>query len=101
MKSGGPLRRRKGMPRRRLKAKAVTARDRTIEGACEARTTECTGTGVHDHHILRRSQGGGDGLDNLLWVCHPCHGYIHGNPTVSYSAGWLLRSGVTVGGSDV
>ena len=27
----------------------------------------------HIHHILKRKEGGGDFLDNLITVCHQCH----------------------------
>lgn len=28
---------------------------------------------LHIHHILKRTEGGGDTLDNLLTVCQSCH----------------------------
>jgi len=61
-------------------------------GACEAKTPACTGRGAHAHHIVMRSQGGDDGTGNLLWVCPPCHSYIHEHPAESYDAGWLRHT---------
>lgn len=67
---------------------------------CEARAPGCwtdvlgAGLEFHCHHKLRRAQGGGDELDNLLVVCPACHAYIHANPEASYEAGWLIRSSV-------
>lgn len=34
--------------------------------------------GVHVHHVTFRSQGGGDEPENVLWLCHVCHGEQHG-----------------------
>jgi hypothetical protein len=46
---------------------------------------------THRHHRLRRSQGGTNDLDNLLYVCSNCHELIHHYPDLSYEQGWLLR----------
>ena len=43
------------------------------------------------HHKRRRSQGGGNSLDNLLAVCLGCHQAIHAHPSASYEAGYLTR----------
>ncbi|EMA31432.1 HNH endonuclease [Halobiforma nitratireducens] len=42
----------------------------------------CTRCGADDrtlqaHHVVPRSQGGPDDLENLLTLCRPCHGVIH------------------------
>lgn len=42
----------------------------------------CTRCGAGDrtlqaHHIVPRSAGGPDDLENLLTICRPCHGVIH------------------------
>jgi 5-methylcytosine-specific restriction endonuclease McrA len=34
--------------------------------------------GLAKHHIVLRSRGGKDNLDNLLWVCGSCHSEFHG-----------------------
>ena len=31
-------------------------------------------------HILPRGKGGSDDLDNLRWVCKPCHRFRHVHP---------------------
>lgn len=99
MRRGGPLRRRAAMRSAKPRGKgAAWSRSREAcetraGGRCEARcTSECAGRGSQAHHRLMRSQGGADDVSNLLWVCLPCHGYIHAHPAESYNAGWLLRS---------
>jgi hypothetical protein len=65
----------------------VRARSR---GACEAVTPVCIGMAIHMHHTAGR----GKNLNNsslMLDVCHPCHAYIHGNPTESYERGWMVK----------
>ena len=39
------------------------------EGRCEA----CGERGWEAHHVKKRSQGGNDRLENLVWLCHRCH----------------------------
>ncbi len=34
--------------------------------------------GVHVHHHVFRSQGGGDVDSNLRWLCGACHDEAHG-----------------------
>lgn len=64
-------------------------------GRCEVAWDglRCTRAGDHAHHRLRRSQGGTDDVDNLLWVCAPCHAQIHSWPLASYARGYLLHRG--------
>lgn len=60
------------------------------EGLCECRlSTMCDRYGNQAHHILPRSKGGGDHVDNLAWVCQPCHTWIHNHPTASRVKGLL------------
>ena len=33
---------------------------------------------LHVHHMKRRSQLGGDEMDNLITLCANCHGKCHG-----------------------
>jgi 5-methylcytosine-specific restriction endonuclease McrA len=33
--------------------------------------------GLHPHHIIYKSHGGPDTMDNLVTVCHECHRRIH------------------------
>ena len=105
MKRSGPLVRRKPLPRGTVKAprwkgrkSATWHRSRVwvegrASGLCEARTPDCTGRGAHAHHMRMRSQGGSDGTENLLWVCPPCHAWIHAHPAESYRLGLLVRGG--------
>ena len=48
------------------------------------RTPECWGT-LHPHHILPRSRGGADVLDNLVTLCAAHHQFVHEHPTLSKS----------------
>jgi 5-methylcytosine-specific restriction endonuclease McrA len=34
--------------------------------------------GIHVHHRIHRSQGGGDVPENLVWLCGACHDSAHG-----------------------
>ena len=34
--------------------------------------------GLQKHHIVKRSQGGGDHEDNLIWLCWDCHHGTYG-----------------------
>ena len=43
------------------------------------------------HHRKRRSQGGTNGLGNLLGLCNFCHEECHQNPRAAYEQGLLLR----------
>ena len=37
----------------------------------------CGKAGVTYHHIIELSDGGGTGLDNLVFLCQRCHNEIH------------------------
>lgn len=96
------LRRTRGLRQRSPKrAAADRALDRVrfevvarSEGACEANVEAvCTGRGEHAHHVRRRSQGGPDVADNLLWLCAACHRWTHDNPAAAAAMGLLKRSG--------
>lgn len=67
-------------------------------GRCEAGVAKlCTGVGAHAHHIRRRSQSGANDPENLLWVCHFCHDWLHYNPEQARELGFLVRGS---GGND-
>ena len=96
MRSGGYL------PRVGKRGKRNAAELRAVKadlllrsrGRCESPglSEHCTGYGTAAHHIVRRSQGGANTLDNLAWLCDPCHSYVHANPAHAFTLG-LLRSG--------
>lgn len=48
---------------------------------------------IDPHHVLRRSQGGPDTVENLIAVCRSHHDWIHQHPAKSYALGFLRRSG--------
>lgn len=51
---------------------AILVRDNYQCRNCNTRNTE-----LHVHHIVPKSQGGGDQLDNLITLCKPCHTNLH------------------------
>jgi len=64
-------------------------------GLCEARVSEdCMNGGVHAHHRRRRSQGGLDTAENLLWVCTPCHLWVHEHVAEAVERGFLIATEV-------
>ena len=98
MKRGGPLRRRTPLRPMGRKGARDQADRRNIRralmarsgGRCEARWSEfCTGVGVHAHHLRRRSAGGTNDLDNLIWVCAFDHQRIHDCPAEALVRGFL------------
>jgi hypothetical protein len=62
-------------------------------GYCEAKCCpECTGVGGDAHEKLPRAQGGNPHApSNCLWICRPCHRWIHAHPAESYRLGLLAR----------
>lgn len=62
-------------------------------GRCEAGTVICRGEALVFHHIKRRGQGGRGVASNGLFVCVPCHTWIHDHVDYSLKHGWLVRSG--------
>lgn len=63
---------------------------RRSHNRCEARV-ECNGAeAVLFHH--RKRAGRVDTIENLLHLCNDCHGFVHANPSKSYSLGLLVRS---------
>jgi hypothetical protein len=80
------------------------ARTRVMErdgGRCT--TPGCSRASAQNHHVVRRSQGGGDDPGNLTAVCAPHHlRGIHGelirvSGTAPHGLVWELRSGVRLG----
>jgi len=56
-------------------------RDSTIEAVYRRDGVACRicreKTGLDLHHLVAKSQGGGDRFWNLIPVCRSCHGYVH------------------------
>ncbi len=59
-------------------------------GRCEVNWSPlCTGVGTQAHHVQRRSQGGTNEPDNLLWSCFIDHARIHDQPEQARARGFL------------
>ena len=60
-------------------------------GLCEAAVEgRCPHQGSEAHHKRRRSQGGADTADNLVWLCELHHRWVHANPTAAIDVGLLV-----------
>lgn len=44
---------------------------------CKAKSEECLGVAVDLHHIVFKSQGGKDNVENLIPICRNCHNLAH------------------------
>jgi len=79
--------------KRRDAARYAQARAEVYErsqGRCEAAVEGvCAGRGDQAHHKRRRSQGGQDDPANLVWICSPCHTWVHGHPVAAVALGLL------------
>jgi len=80
-------------PRRPMRPEfrqAVIKRDTSCRAEALWRDVPCSGA-AHIHHVLMRSQGGKDTLEDCILVCSAHHEAIHANPERSYSLGLLRR----------
>lgn len=76
---------------REFAAAKKVVRERS-HGRCEVdAVVDCTGRAEHTHHKVSRNHPATNRPENLLDVCHLCHGWIHRNPEASYKVGWLLH----------
>lgn len=76
MRRGAPLTRQARLKRhvRKTPIEARVALTLRSKGHCE----RCNGRGVLDpHHLLPRSRGGTDALENLALLCRRCHRAVH------------------------
>ena len=97
MKRGGYLKRR--TPLRRIGRRGAARRERLHVARqlvfardgyrCQVRAWHCTGRAEHAHHVLPRSRGGDEALENLLTVCAACHGWVHDHPAEATGRGFL------------
>ena len=88
----------KPTPRPKVR-KPLKSRPHVINPSLKERVLErddytCRWCGVHGgrldaHHVLRRSQGGKDTLDNLVSVHRICHSFIHDHPAEAKRKGML------------
>ncbi len=67
--------------------KMVLARDC---GICR-RCGEPAGESAHVDHIVPRSQGGQDTMENLETLCHPCHSRKTATQTAGSAIKWCAR----------
>jgi 5-methylcytosine-specific restriction endonuclease McrA len=90
----------RGEPIKRARAKAVPtslykqvlARDLGCVARDTVRQIRCYGR-IDPHHVLPRSRGGKDTLDDLISLCRAHHEWVHDHPAESYELGLLRRSG--------
>ena len=62
-------------------------------GMCEAWLPGvCTTRVEHLHHRKLRSRGGNHTVENLIGICHACHGYIHANVAESTDLGLIVST---------
>jgi hypothetical protein len=85
LKRGGAIKR-KARPVPKSVYQQVLARDLGCKGS--NLPGKCAGR-IDPHHILMRSQGGLDTLDNLVSLCRTHHSWVHQNPEESYRLGFL------------
>ena len=48
------------------------------DGCCEHCHRHPDWRGLMKHHIIKRSHGGGDDQENIVWLCGRCHSKEHG-----------------------
>jgi hypothetical protein len=62
------------------------------QGICEFSTffePRCVKRATVRHHVVMRSQGGGNDASNLLHLCSAHHEYVHAHPAESLERGHL------------
>jgi len=84
--TGNPQRQRRGMKLREyLKAKRDMARDPLHCRRCG------TPHNIEAHHIAGRDWDKLAKPDDLIPLCHDCHGWVHAHPAESYELGLMRR----------
>lgn len=51
----------------------------------------CNGSAVDIHHIVFKSRGGGNDIENLIALCRTCHNKAHQSQKGAYSQKNLLE----------
>jgi 5-methylcytosine-specific restriction endonuclease McrA len=75
----GPHKRSRMKPKKPKNPMPEALRDAVI-ASDGGRCRRCrTSDGLHVHHIVYRSQGGGHVAENLITLCYTCHDVVHSN----------------------
>ena len=48
------------------------------DGLCQECHLKPDWRGLARHHIIKRSQGGNENPENIIWLCGKCHAKNHG-----------------------
>lgn len=57
----------------RIQQATLARNQRDNDGHCQAQFEQCEVVAVQVHHIIERTDGGGDDPRNLMAVCDACH----------------------------
>lgn len=76
----------------RIRIPRRIVRDRA-NGLCERCGSELLRQDHTHHHRVLRRHGGHDSVENLLYLCIPCHRWIHRNERFALSRGWVVVPG--------
>jgi hypothetical protein len=95
LKSGGFVARStpvsKRGPGNEIPSKSRAVVKRRSKGRCELRVAaDCGRAAEHMHHRLSRRFMNHEPV-NLVHICAPCHQFVHDNPQLSYTSGWMLH----------
>lgn len=94
LRRGRPLRQQsEKAAAREAEHRAATAERRKLTGGlCEGATPACPQRphrGDHGHHVARRSQGGGNTVENIRLLCWDGHDWVHRNVAEARTRGLL------------
>ena len=53
----------------------------TVKRRDGGRCRMCGAVGTDPHHLLARSLGGKDTVENVAWMCRPCHDFVQQHVT--------------------
>lgn len=63
------------------------------EYRCAVELPGCLVWATDTHHRRRRSQGGGNEVENLVPACRACHQNLHDHPATAAELGFIERAG--------